>query len=79
MSRILLEVAEERARQDDKWGQQDHDPNYWMVILMEEVGEAAHEICGKTLNYTNYREEMVQVAAVAVAAIESFDRQVGAK
>lgn len=31
----------ERARQDEKWGQQNHSPSGWLAVLMEEVGEAA--------------------------------------
>lgn len=62
----------ERRRQDTKWGVQDHLPEKWITILMEEVGEAAHgRLEGDRLNY---REELVQVAAVAVAMIESLDR-----
>lgn len=71
---INKEIQTERERQDKKWGKQDHTPHYWMVILMEEVGEAANAICGKAHDYKNYREELIQIAAVAVAAIESYDR-----
>lgn len=38
---VLADVAVERARQDAKWGQQNHDPFKWLAILQEEVGEAA--------------------------------------
>jgi NTP pyrophosphatase (non-canonical NTP hydrolase) len=69
---VLLEVAEERARQDDKWGVQDHSPAWWCVIETEELGEVARAIYEGDLRQT--REELVQVAAVAVAAIESIDR-----
>lgn len=69
---IGYEVAMERRRQDKKWGVQNHLPEKWMTILLEEVGEAAH---GRLENdRANYREELVQVAAVAVAMIESIDR-----
>ncbi len=71
---IAHEVLDERINQEEKWGTQDHDPSYWMVILMEEVGEACHEICGKGKDYKAHRQELIQVAAVAFAAIESLDR-----
>lgn len=71
---ILTEIARERERQNRKWGEQNHHPHYWLAILMEEVGEAAHAICGKSFNFEEYRKELIQVAAVAFAAIESFDR-----
>lgn len=70
---ILGDVLHERESQHTKWGQQDHDEDRWMVILMEEVGEVARAIFDE--NPDNYREELVQVAAVAVAAIEAFDRK----
>jgi len=72
-SAVLKDVLSERYKQDAKWGQQDHDEDRWMVILMEEVGEVARAIFDE--NPANYREELVQVAAVAVAAIEAFDRK----
>ena len=74
------DVERERRAQDLKWGEQNHDPLQWLAILTEEVGEVAQEVLrnhfgGRSL--TDYRMEMVQVAAVAVAAIESLDRQAG--
>ena len=70
---ILMEVLHERELQFHKWGVQDHDEDRWMVILMEEVGECCKAI--QEEDPANYREELVQVAAVAVAAIEAFDRK----
>ena len=75
MAIVIEEVGEEMNRQEEKWGIQNHDPEYWMVILMEEVGEACHEICGKGKDYDAYREKLIQVAAVALSAIESYDRR----
>ncbi len=37
-------VSEERARQDKKWGEQNHFPPRWLGILIEEVGELSKEI-----------------------------------
>lgn len=78
-------VEEERARQDRKWGDQDHPPALWMSILTEEVGEAAREANAITfaqsypLQYVDtpysvcrFRAELVQIAAVAVAAVEKM-------
>lgn len=80
---ILEEVLIERERQDNLWGQQDHDPFKWTTILLEEVGEVAKAALeasdskygSNTLD--DYRAELIQVAAVAVSAIESLDRQGG--
>lgn len=103
----ISDIRAERARQDRKWGVQNHAPAVWMLILGEEVGEAAEEAddfdaacalvdagrackealddgaagCGAVELYPltpdslkRYRAEMVQVAAVALAAIECLDR-----
>ncbi len=80
---VLLEVQAERVRQESKWGQQNHTPTGWLPILAEEFGEVARAICEATASkmidvsekhLDNYREELVQVAAVAVAMVESLDR-----
>lgn len=77
---IADEVRHERARQDMLWGAQTHEPYKWLAILTEEVGEAAKaayeaESQGKSL--TDYREELIQVAAVAFAMVECLDKQKG--
>lgn len=79
---IFQEIQAERQRQDEKWGEQNHKPVVWLSILMEEVGEAAKEAVEARQyfheNYDdklrNYRTELIQVAAVCVAMIESLDR-----
>jgi NTP pyrophosphatase (non-canonical NTP hydrolase) len=84
--KILKEVKEERERQDGIWGEQNHKPIEWMAILMEEVGEASKEALeayfeGKAKDrkflLKRYRKEIIQVAAVAISMIESFDRNEG--
>jgi NTP pyrophosphatase (non-canonical NTP hydrolase) len=80
---ILAEVITERASQDDQWGEQNHLPSKWMLILMEEVGEASKEVLeayalgdgvGLIEPLEKWRAELIQVAAVAVAAVECYDR-----
>ena len=82
--RVAVEVIKERERQDGLWGEQNHDPILWCAILGEEVGEvnkaglnAFNSKTSNVLNYClkGYREELIQVAAVAIAMIESFDRK----
>ena len=70
MEEMLQAIRDERARQDVKWGVQRHTPEKWLVILMEEVGEAAKTTLEGDL--VGYAEELVQVAAVAVVALESY-------
>lgn len=93
---VLNEIAAERLRQDEKWGEQNH-PNgtgptisrlndvdrarkncdyarqsgtaTWRHILTEEVAEAYVES-----DRAKLRAELIQVAAVAVAWVESIDR-----
>ena len=72
--RVLYEVEEERVRQDAKWGQQNHGPGNWFLILMEEVGEAGTS--AQERDWKNYRTELVQATAVLVAMIECLDRHV---
>lgn len=71
--KVLDEVEDERIRQDRQWGEQNHNPDRWLAILLEECGEAAH--AANEQNQGWYRAELIQVAAVAVAAIECLDRE----
>jgi NTP pyrophosphatase (non-canonical NTP hydrolase) len=73
MEKILEEIRQERARQKEKWGVQSHDLMTWNTILMEEVGEfsqaALHEkFGGPTADCIE--EELIQIAAIAVAILE---------
>jgi NTP pyrophosphatase (non-canonical NTP hydrolase) len=75
---VLRDVAAERQRQDQKWGPQDHPPEWWLAILVEEVGEAAQEVLGLRYGdaakaHGDLRSEFLHVAAVAVSAIERLD------
>ena len=74
---VLADVRTERERQDEKWGEQNHDPFVYLTVLMEEVGEAAKDALQTRYggsDLTKLRTELVQCAAVAVAAIECLDR-----
>lgn len=80
----LTPIISERHRQDAKWSKQYHDPVYWAGILTEELGEVAKEAieiapCAARGDRTipaslaRYRAELIQLAAVAIAAIEHVD------
>jgi NTP pyrophosphatase (non-canonical NTP hydrolase) len=73
--KILTDITDERDRQDAKWGVQEHHPATWQLILVEEVGETAEALLDD--DRERYRKELVQVAAVAIAAIEDLDRREG--
>ncbi len=71
---VLQQVAEERARQDLKFGLQNHRYPKWLAILMEEVGETSRAFLDEGGTSLNLRDELIQVAAVAVAMVQRFDR-----
>lgn len=73
---VLMEIASERARQDARWGEQNHDDFVWGAILGEEIGEAYRAILEDRFgDGGNLREELVQAAAVIAAWIECIDRR----
>lgn len=81
-SGVLQDIDRECERVE---AERRHDPTahpaFWHVFLSEEVGEVAREIAamlparGRQSNPDNYRTELVHVAAVAVRAIQAFDRK----
>ena len=80
---VLDEVHTERLKQNEKWGEQNHNDFIWTAILGEEFGEVAQQALwahfdndGPTEKGGNsVRKELIQVAAVAVAWIECIDRR----
>lgn len=81
MYQIFQEIAAERQRQDAKWGEQNHSPIEWCAILGEEVGEVNKAALERHFEYaagvtdlSEYRKELIQVAAVAVSMIQCLDR-----
>lgn len=74
-SGVLAEVAKERERQDAKWGGPKHDDTHtlcdWAVFIFERMK--------RMMNYHGAadpmdRKNLIQIAAIAVAAVESIDR-----
>lgn len=76
-ARVIAAVNAERQRQDNKWGIQNHGPEHWYVILGEEVGEVARAIYEGDLAQAS--KELIEVAAVAVAFVQSLERNQGVK
>ena len=77
-TRTIRLVDGERKRQEDKWGEQNHDDLFWLAILSEEVGEVAQALLQQkegNKTWCEIHEELVQVAAVALAWLEAFDRK----
>jgi len=77
MEVVLADVRKERRSQESKWGRQSHNVFVWLAILGEEIGEASEAALEHRLNRAdgeNVRDELIQVAAVAVAMVEALDR-----
>ena len=78
--RTVSDILSERGRQDEKWGEQDHDAGTWALILLEEIGEWAkaelHRKFGGP-DKDNAKVEMVQSSAVAMAIVECMNRHDG--
>lgn len=76
ISQALLDVAAERQRQDLKWGGPDHDDMHStadFVQLIRDYAGWARTMAGMG-SVEKTRRRLVQVAALAVAAVESLDR-----
>lgn len=76
--KIYADISAERDSQDVKWGPQTHSLPVWNAILAEECGEVAQAALtvafhGEDGNLEHLREELIQVAAVAVHIIEKLD------
>lgn len=76
-AQIYRDIDDERERQESRFGPQRHTWPIWSAILSEECGEVA-EACLKTHwgergDLAHLREELIQVAAVAVQIVEKID------
>lgn len=85
---IFQSIDHERHRQDAKWGEQNHSPEKWCLILGEEFGEVMREgleivnnfkpgmsfLDEKITRLLNYKKELIQTAAVCVSMLESLER-----
>lgn len=70
-------VAAERLRQNQRWGEQNHTPEIWLAILVEEVGEIARAMLEYRFNEAAKEDigsELIQSAAVLHAIWESGRR-----
>jgi NTP pyrophosphatase (non-canonical NTP hydrolase) len=82
---VYQEVHAERVRAHTKHGalgNSREDAGWtnaeWLPILMEEVGEVAHELTydagAFAHRHANLRKELIQVAAMACAWVDAIDR-----
>ena len=74
---IYGEIEKEREHQDHKWGGPDHDDKHgdydWIAFIVKHLGRAVQSMGF----HRNYRDCMLRVAALAVAAVEAHDRKYG--
>ncbi|EPY00922.1 hypothetical protein [Magnetospirillum fulvum] len=74
--RILSEIIAERAHQDARWGGPAHDDTHddlaWSWIIRHHLSKQRRPTDAAT---DNYRQILVEIGALAVAAIESYDRR----
>lgn len=78
---IIEEIKAERIHQQQKHGIQNFTPLEWLPILGEEVGEVNKAVLetyfqyeGIDSTYSEYRKELIQVAATTLQMLECFDR-----
>jgi hypothetical protein len=86
---ILAEVSAERTRQDTLFGGAAHDDTHsatdWIAIIVRHLGLATDDGSPAGICLINdgcagadpvrYRRQLIRVAAIAVAALETFDRK----
>jgi len=70
---LIKGLKEEMARQDAKYGEQNHDRFFWNSILGEEFGEACSASIGD--DFEQYQKELFSVAAVAIQIILAMKRE----
>lgn len=78
----LSSVAVERSRQDRQWGGDSYDdrhsPTRWTRLIEKFLLRARRTGKQRSLAArTNYRANLVKIAALCVAAIEAYDRKFG--
>lgn len=73
-AQIWHQILDEREYQDKKWGGPEHDDEHnnhdWVSFIIKHLGRAVvWPFSPKT-----FRQQMIRVAALAVAAVEWIDR-----
>lgn len=73
-ARTLADIEKERADQDAKWGGPDHDdthtPSDWLDYLFKHSQMASRA----KSDPSEYERQLVRIAALAIAALESHRR-----
>lgn len=76
--KIFREISKEREKQDLQWGGPQHDDMHdylsWVNFIDNQVVKA-YDAIDDNYYLPEYRERLVKISALSVAAIESFDRK----
>ncbi len=82
---LIREISNERDRQVEKWGGAKHDDNHlpadWITIITAHLGKASTAAMGdgdRQTRLTLYHKQLIRVAALCIAALESNYRQIKA-
>lgn len=80
MGDVYQDIKSERAAQDAKWGGSGHDDSHdaddWMNYIDHKSAQAGELIgAGSSGADVQLSRRMIQIAALAVACVESMDRQ----
>lgn len=69
---IFDEINEERKRQDEQWGGPSHDRAHSMYDWTTYIEKQLTRV---KVPQSEFRERMIKIAALAVAAIEASDEE----
>ena len=77
---ILSDILAERERQEAKWNQQNHPDEWYLPIMLEELGETAKAMLEAHFDYpganvSRVRKELVETVAVGIAWLEAMERR----
>lgn len=81
--RIYNEIHVERVRQDDQWGESNHAPDVWALILAKHSGRFAADALDliaapgyedQAPIVAEARQRAIKVAAICVAFVECLER-----
>lgn len=78
-SAVYLDIIAERARQNAKWGGPDHDDQRGLEDFCTFINQRTADLARGFESSDFARKKMIQIAALAVAAIESMDRKDAAR
>ncbi len=79
METVLNEVGAERVHQDDKWGGPEHDDAHETTDFLDFIWRRTQLRLMQLTDSVFLRRIFIEIAALAVAAVESIDRKAAAE